>query len=639
MLQFIREHAQGWIAWVIVGFLIFVFALWGINAYLEPEQNMSVAEVNGKEITSQEFQRSFEEEKFRLQQMLGKNFDPAMFNDQLMKPRILDRLIEEEVQQQAAADAGYRIGDQLVLQQLNEFEEFKRDGKFDVAQYESIIRGQGLSPAAFEARLRRELLMVQPGRGIMNSAFATDYELKYLARLREQERDIGYAIISADRYTDEAVIEEKAINDYYNANRDSFAKPEQVTVDYIELSSDELMKNITVTDEQLHKLYEEQADSFGVEETRRARHILISLKSDADDKAVNEALSKAQAALERLRKGESFEQVAKQVSEDPGSANQGGDLGYFGHGVMDKVFEETAFKLAVNELSEPVRSSFGFHIIQVTDIKVGQKKPFEEVRSKLENDYRREQAEAQYFDKAEKLTDLAFSNPDTLSPAAESLGLQVKTSDWFNREIGQGIASHANVREAAFAEDVLGNGNNSEPIEIGPNHVVVFRVKKHEPSSVRPLEEVKNEIIERLKKEIGAQKAKEQANSLLNEIKAGKDPALITKQLGFEWKRTGLIGRNDAALDPVIREEAFKVSFKKDEKIPQARTVALPNGDYTVTAVYALQDGALPANKDDPAQKSLKQSLAQSTAMNEYRQLISEWKKDSEISSYPDKLN
>lgn len=636
MLQFIREHAQGWIAWIIVSLLIVVFAFWGINTYFDATIEANAAKVDGAEVSVEEFQQAYQQERQRFQSMLGSNFDPAMFDGLDMKNRVLEKLINEEVQAQAAEQAGYRVSNQRLAGEIASFPDFQTNGKFDEQLYRVALDGQNLKPAGFEQRLRKALILEQAGKGIVNTSFMTDGELSNLVRLQQQKRVVGYVLLPAAQFANDQTIDEKTINDYYTKNRDEFVKPERLTLNYIELSVNALANQVPVDEALLRKLYDEQKGSYMTEETRRARHILISSKADADEKTLNQARAKAQGLLDRIRAGESFEQLAKENSEDPGSAMQGGDLGYFGPGIMDKAFEDAAFNLAVGGVSEVVKSNFGFHIIQLVDIKAGQTKPFDEVKGKLANDYRQGKAEEQYFELSEQLTDKAFANPDTLNTAAQDLGLSIQSSDWIARDQGPGIGMSPKVRDAAFSEDVLKAGNNSEPIEIEPNHIVVLRVKDHEASSLRPLQEVRADIVRRLQSDAARAQAKAKGEALLAEVRKGADVMAKAQELGLEWKQPGLIGRDDAALDPGIRNELFKLARPKD-KAASFGGVVLPSGDYAVLAVYAIEESAAQA-ADEAAKKQLRDSEARDKAMMEFGRLVDFWRAKMDVVAYPDKL-
>ena len=473
MFDFIRKYAQGWFAWAIIILVTVPFALWGIHQYSEGDSSVNVAAVNGKKISDQEYQQAYQQQRNRIQTMLGKNFDPSLIDEKQLRKSVLENLIEREVIIQGAQDAGLRVSDARIGAEIRAIPNLQNKGQFDKEQYERLLHSQGLSVGAFEHMVGNDLIIQQMNQGIADSAIVTKAELDALLRIKLQQRDIGYALVPASSYVGDAVVEDKAIEKFYQDNPDRFRTPEQVSVNYIELSVDDLAKDIQITEGALHERYQERAADFTTPEERRARHILIQVASDASPAVVDAAKKKAEGLLARIRKGESFAELAKQFSEDPGSAKEGGDLGFFGRGVMDKAFEQAAYSLKVGEVSEPVRSTFGIHLIKLEAVRGGERKPFEQVRAELESDLKHQQAEDRYFAEAETLSNMAFEHADNLTAAAQALRLPIQSSPLFTRNGGVGIAANPKVRDAAFSDDMLLGGKNSEAIELDQDHVVV----------------------------------------------------------------------------------------------------------------------------------------------------------------------
>lgn len=636
MLEFIRERAQGWVAWTIVILLIATFALWGIQEYTSPEPVVNVAEVNGSEIPVAQFQQSYQQQRARLQQMLGENFNPAFFDEKSMKSDVLEGMIEREVLVQNAAKSGMRVSDVLLGNYIRTIPELQNDGQFDKELYNRLLRSQGLSVKGFEQSVRGDLLLQQVRQGVMDSAFATPSEVEALIRLREQRRDIGYLLVPVSQYEQDAAVEDAAIEKYYNDNRDQYRTPEQVSVEYLELSVASLAAGVQVSEEELRQYYQERKRDFSVPEERQARHILIQVGSDAPQADIDAARAKIEDILARVRKGESFADLAREFSQDPGSAQNGGDLGFFGRGIMDKAFEDASFALAVGEVSEPVRSAFGFHIIKLEAVQGGQSKPFEEVRAQLERELKRQRAEERYFAQAEQLYNLTFENPDNLSVAAQALGLEVRSTEPFSRERGFGIAANPKVREAAFADDVLQRGNNSEPIELTADHEVVLRVKERKPEALRPLEDVREEIRLSLRDDAALKKAQETGQALISRLQKGEDIAELAKSAKLSWERPGLVGRTAAEVKPEIIGEAFRLPRPLPGK-PVFGGKSLASGDFAVVAVYEVQDGD-PALIDAATKQSTAEMLMRSRATNEFQDYAEALKAKAEIKRYPDRM-
>ncbi|HED38799.1 MAG TPA: hypothetical protein ENJ13_00040 [Chromatiales bacterium] len=637
MLGLIRERAQGFIAWVIVILIIIPFALFGINEYFETDSNVYVAKVNDVSIPEFEYRRIYQNERAFRQSIVGNDLDSPFMNEESIKRSALDRIINTEVMSQAASANGFDVGDQLLLQSIASREEFQTDGVFDAALYNALLRANNLSPADFEANVRREMMANQFVAGVMDLAIVTDYELDALLRIQEQTRKIGYMVLNAESFkADESeAFSDDEIQRHYEKNIDRFSLPEQVSLEYVELSADGLLDDIEVDESLLRERYEDRIDSFGLPEERRARHILIDLAEDASDADIEAARSKAADLLARIKAGESFEALAKENSDDAGSAIDGGDLGYFGRGDMVAAFDETVFSMKIGEVSEPVKTPFGFHIIKLEDVREGSTKSFEEVRAELERSYREQQAEDILFDRLEVLSNLTYENPDSLSIAADEMGLTIKTVDFFDRNSGPGIASNPRVRKAAFSSEVMA-GNNSEPLEIGENHMVVIRINEHRPESYRPLEEVRDDVVALLREQKARNAAVSQGESLLKQLEAGSDVTAMAAEQTAEWNETALIKRNDNSVNHEILNAAFRMA-KPTEGEAKWRGLKLANGDYAIIALYQVKDGDL-SNIDETVRTALKDRLERSRSQSEGAYLVDSLKQQAKIVEYPDNL-
>jgi len=637
MLEFIRDRAQGWFAWAIVILLVIPFAMWGVHEYIDPEVSVNVAEVDGKEIPVSEYQQTFQQQRARLQSMLGSNFNPALLDDPRMRSDVLEGIIDREILLSHAEHAGLRASDARVASEIRAIPAVQNDGQFDKELYERLLRSQGLSVKAFEHLVRNDVLLQQLRSGVADTAFVTQPEIDALIRLSEQRRDVGYLIVPVAKYLDSVSVDDAAVAQYYKDNQAQFHTPEQVSVDYIELSVNDLAgSEQPITEDDLRQRYEEHKSEFTVPEERRARHILIQVGSDAKQTDIDAARAKIQDILAKVRKGEDFAALARQYSQDPGSAASGGDLGFFGRGTMDKAFEDAAFALKPGEVSEPVRSAFGFHIIKLDEIKGGQGKTFEEVRLQLERDLKRQRAEEQYFAKAEQLSTLTFENADNLQAASKALKLPVHSSEPFTRDQGTGVAANPKVRAAAFADDVLTAGHNSEPIELGADHVVVVRVKDHKPESVRPLDEVRSQIQNNLRVAAAKKKAEEAGQAMIAQIEKGADAASVAKNAQLNWERPGLIGRNAPAVNPDIVQQAFTLARPAADK-PVFGGTSLASGDFAVLGIYDVKDGD-PASVDAQTRNSLHDMLLRSRAEEQMQAYIKDLKAKAKIKRHLDKL-
>ncbi|HHM05919.1 MAG TPA: peptidylprolyl isomerase [Gammaproteobacteria bacterium] len=637
MLEFIRERAQGFLAWVIVIGLILSFALWGIGEYLSPDSEVYVATVNGEQITSQEFQSAYQQQRSRLQNMLGENFNPALFDSEQMKNDVLEQMIERRLLLQLVTEQGLRVSDQQVAAAVRAIPQLQNEGRFDAQRYRRLLAAQGISVEQFETGVRGDLVLTQLRRGVMDSALVAEAEVDTFLRLREQKRDLGFMLIPYDRFVDGIELSDAELQSYYQEHKDQFEQPEQVRIAYLELSVAGLAEHVSVSEEEVRAEYQQRLKEFTVPEQRRARHLLVQVASDAAADEVDAARQKAAALLARVQAGESFGDLAREYSDDPGSASKGGDLGYFGRGIMDKSFEEAVFGLQPGQLApEPVRSAFGYHIIKLEDVRGGDTQPFAAVRERLAAELKRQQAEQIFFDQLEQLSNLSFENPDNLTVAAEALGLEVQTSPWFSRDKGSALAENPLVREAAFSEDVLAGGNNSEPLELAPDRVVVLRVSEHRPRTTPPLDEVREQVRARLSESKAAAAAKVLGETLLGKLRAGASPEAVAGEQDLVWEHPGLVGRNESGYDSEVLQAAFRASRPEGET-PVWQGQALASGDYAVLAVFEVQDGNA-AMTQGALRKSISAALLQERGRSEFNAYLDALKAGADIKRFPDNL-
>lgn len=636
MLHFIRERAQGWIAWVIVGLLIIPFALWGINEYFDNGGKLVAATVNGNEISQREFQQAFYEQRSRMQQMLGAQYDAQLFDPQI-KQRVISELVDRELLLQHAKNMGYRVSDQTVVSTIQGIDAFRENGAFSATLYQQQVQMQGQSPAAFEQRVKRLITAGQLPDGLATSVLITDAELDAVIKLEEQQRDFQYLVLKAENFKDTSVASEEAINAYYEKHAERFMTQEQLRVAYVELSADALRSDQAPGEDELREFYEANNSQFKVAEERQASHILIQIEEGADEDAVAAARQKAESLHAQIKAGESFEQLARKNSDDPGSAELGGDLGYFGRGMMEGDFEEVVFSLNEGEVSEPVLTSFGFHIIKLTGIRAEESKPFDEVREEIAAMFKKDEAERKYFELAEKLTNMAYETPDSLRGVADTLDLELKESPFFTRRGGAGIFANPRVTTLAFSDDVLKQGFNSEPIELGENHVIVLRLLEHQPASRRPLAEVKAQVIESLVQEKAQESARAAGEKVVQQLSSGESDTVLAT-VSAEWLSAGSITRKatDAKINPAIIKQAFRLQHPTTES-PRFDGIALSSGDYAVIRLDKVTDGD-PAAADKAARETVKRRLASEQAANAQARLVAALKSTAEVVVHSEEL-
>ncbi|NBC48388.1 MAG: peptidylprolyl isomerase [Gammaproteobacteria bacterium] len=601
MLQEIRERAQGWVAWTIVILITIPFAFWGIDSYFGGGAEPVVASVNGTEITERAFNQNVNRARIQLRDRLGDAYDPALFGDGRLREEVLDRMIRETLLLEASSAMGLRTSDQAIRAAILSEPAFQRDGVYSKEQYERVLRLQGLTPAAYEDSLRRQLLITQLPRAIRETAFVTDALTERSASLVQQQRELAYVQIPRAAFEDAVQApDEAAIQAYYDEHADEFATPEQVKVAYLLLDAAELSEPGGEIDEAtLRQEYESRLDEFTAPEERRVRHILITVPADAEEAELKEARQRLQAVRERILAGEPFDAVAAEVSQDPGTAESGGELGWIGRGALDPAFEQAVFALEPDSLSEPVRSRFGYHLVEVLDVRGGEPRPFEDVRDELIADLSTGGAEAVFFEQAEQLATLTYESPDSLIPAAEALDLEVQTTDRIDRSGGEGLFANPRVIQAAFSEDVLERGNNSELLEPDPDgmQALVLRVVEHREPSVRPLDAVRDEIVSRVEAQRAAEAARARAEAIIAQVRSGE--TLTAAADGLELIEAGQVGRTASDVPPVVLGQAFSMPRPTSDAPVQVASTEGPEGDAFVVSVSEVIDGDPGALSED----------------------------------------
>lgn len=634
MLQLIRERAQGLVVWTIVGLIIITFALFGLSSYMSGTTKVNVATVNDVEITQTEFLQAYQNYQQRLQQMLGKNYNPAMFKEEVIKQQVLDGLITRQVLNQALDDEGFGASPGQIVTKIHSIDSFfDENGKFSPEQYKRVLALQGMNSAMFEQRVAQDIADEQLYAGLMRSAFVTPKQIETQTKLEGQKRDVDYILVKHQSFIKSQEVSAEDIEKYYTENKSEFMTPEMVSVEYLELNINEVAKDYEVSDDEIRQQYEQNQKLYESEpEQRKASHILIAINDKTDEAT---AKSEIEKVYERLMNGEDFAVVAKEVSQDPGSASQGGDLGFFGRGVMDKAFENTAFSLKKGEISKPVKSAFGYHIIKLTDIKAGKVTPLKDVKDKIKKELQIQKAEQKFYTDIDTLNNLTYETPDSLQPAAEALGLTVKQGGWFTRRGGQGILHDPKLVNAAFSEEVLVNGRNSEMIELSDTHLVVLRKKDHKPSDVMELDKVRSRIESRLQRQQAIEKATELAKSFTDMLHAGETAEKVTKtDKAASFIKAGMVGRkpgkDDAKLRSDIREAAFTMPKPQDK--PVSKQVALNNGDQAIVIVNKVVDGS-------QAEKNGQQRLTAMYGNTSYDGFVKYLRKQADIEMFPENIS
>ncbi len=598
MLSKIREKATGFIAYAIVILISIPFALWGINSYFEGQGQAVVATVEGVEVDLNTFQQALAERRRLVTQVLQNNPGSDYFESAAFKNQVLEGLIQNAAQSSWSQETGYRVSDEVLGQQIRQLPYFQTDGNFDQQRYQDLVANAGMSVARFEQQQRQQLISEQIESAFTDSAFVARADVDRALVLLEQTRTADYAVLSSSNPDIEVNVDEDEIRSFYEQNQGSFFAPEQMQVNYVVLSVDKIAEGVEIDEEEARRYYDDNPGRFGRPEERRVSHILIELPADAGEEAVDAAREEAAALVEQARGGADFAELAKMHSDDSGSAANGGDLGVLSSGAMVKPFEDAAFALeSAGDVSEPVRSRFGFHVIKLTELREPSISPFEEVREVIEAQLRRQLAESQYLESVETFSNIVYEQPESLAPAADDLGLEIESTDWFSAGQGDGVAANPRFRTIAFSDEVRIDGLNSEAFEIDADTTVaVHRIDVRE-RRLQSLDEVRDEILATLESRARADAVKAEGESLVAELNAGKAWSELVE--AHRLDSAEFIGTRQEGFDTVSRElaqEIFSLDAPGEGEIVSGG-FATSDGNYVIYRLTDVTDG-------DPAQVS-----------------------------------
>jgi len=592
MMQAIRDRAQSWIAWVIVSLIIVVFALFGIQGYVDNPSGADVAEVNGITISEREFENQYrayrDQQRQQLLQALGNDADhplfKQLFNEDVMRKRLLDGMVQSRLLTLAAIKAGFNLGDEQINGIITQVPAFQKQGQFDKEVYKQRLRMQGMNNSIFKNRLKQDEITAQFTTGIASTAFVTDAQIDTWLALQNQQRSYSSMTLKSKNYEHEADINDELIKSYYDQNLARFMTEEKISVDYVVLSAADLSEKAVSDEQALRDFYEERKADYAV----------------ADTSSQIETMNKIR---QRFDAGEDFAVLAKEFSTDPGSANNGGKIGLINRFDMEQAFTDVAFALKEGEVSRPVETSFGLHMIKLNRIqgaqrdvshillKVDSKKlrtrSFEEVRSQIEKEFRTNAVERRFSEQFQLLSNVSYEQPDTLEPVKVELGLEIKTSDSFTRRGGTGLFANPTIIAAAFNADVLA-GNNSEPIELPGEQVIVLRVNEYQSAKPKPLAEVNDVVIKSLLSNMGREKAKQKATEILQKLADYGTLADLAVLENVQLEKA-VATRADKKIPREIIEALFSMPRLTDGK-PTYESVELVSGDISIIALEKVTD-------------------------------------------------
>ncbi len=586
MFEALREHKKGKTAQVILALFTLPFIFFGLDSYFQNfKSGVSIAVVGDQKISQQEFSQTLKDQQERMRASLGKNFDPAIMDQPGMRQSILDSLVNQRLILTDAASEGLAVSDAQLARYIAGADIFHEKGVFSQMRYDAWLRQQNMSEAMFVQRLRQDMLVQATREGVARAATMPKGVSDNLIRLMEQQREVSQAPIPLEQFMSQVKPDSAAIKAYYDKHQNEFKVPEQARLEYVILSAEKLLSQVDVSDDEITSYYKEHAAQFTQAEERRASHILISIPANASAADKNAAQDKARKVWQEAKQNPGhFAQLAKQYSQDPGSAQRGGDLGFFARGAMAKPFEDAAFKMAEGEIGEPVQSDFGYHIIKLVAVKPGKARTLPEVRSEIMLELKKQKAGKKFTENAENFSNLVYEQGDSLNPVAQQLGLKVEQSAWMSRMASDTpMLNNAKLLQAAFSEEVLNNKRNTEAIEVAPNTLVAARLLEYKPASVKPLDEVATMLAQRLQRQQAAALAVKWGKDALAQLQQGKMPS------GLNWSQPQLVSRSSpAGLDQTALKETFRLGA---DKLPGYVGVENAQGGFTLIKVSRIVEG------------------------------------------------
>lgn len=607
---------------VILAIIFLPFAFFGVDSYFRStDASVVVANVGSYRISQQELNRALRERQEAIQRVTGGRADPALLDSAELRFDVLEVLIRKRLLLNRAQQSGIAISERQLQTVIGELPLFQDNGKFSFKLYEQFLKSQGMTPAMFEASLRQDLILQHMDDAFGGSGFVPRTVAERLARLSEQQREVSVFNIAPDKFVSQIKLEADAAKKYYDSRQDEFRIAEQVRVEYVALTIDALLSQIAIDPAEVKKFYEEHRAQYEGREERQASHILIAVEPTASAEVKQKARARAEDIYRQLKqKPGRFAELAKQYSQDPGSAAKGGDLGYFGRGAMLKPFEDAVFRMNVGEIAPPVETQYGFHVIRLTAVKGGQSRGFEQVRGEIETELKRQRAGRKFAEVAENFNNIVFEQAESLKPAAELAKTAPQQSGWIARERADDPRlNHPRLLQAIFSEDTLRNKRNTEAVEVAPGVLVAARVIEHKPATIQPFGEVSAAIARKLTIQQAGQLAAQDGRELLEKLKQGNDVQVA-------WGPARLVTRADTK---GLSEPVLKQAFRADPaKLPAYAGVDHPQSGFTLIRVTRVVE---PEKIAPDRQKALAEGLRQMLGQEEMLAYLASLKQKGDV--------
>ncbi|HLF38162.1 MAG TPA: SurA N-terminal domain-containing protein [Burkholderiales bacterium] len=607
MFDFVNKHKT--LIQIVLAIIFLPFAFFGVDSYFRGAGvGQAVAKVGDYSISQEEFSRALRERQEALQRVAQGRVDPALLDNPELRYATLDGLIQRRLLLDSALRAGVTVSDERLKDIIGKQQVFLDEtGQFSLARYEQYLRSEGMTTATFEARLRQDIILRHFADGYADTTFVPRAVVEQLARLSGQQRELSHYVLSPEKFLKQVKLDADAGKQYYDANPAEFRTPEQVRVEYLVLSVEILQQQAQPDPAEVKKYYETNRSQFEVKESRQAAHIFVSADAASGAEARQKARVRAEEIHQQLTKAPAgFAELAKKRSEDPGSAANGGDLGFIGRGSMKDVpeFEAALYQLKPGEISAPVETRLGYHIIRLTAVRPAQSKGLDEVRGQIEQELRKQLAGRRFAELADGFNNVVYEQSESLKPAAELIKTAPQVSGWITRlGAAEPLLNYPRLLAAVFSDEVLRNKRNTEAIEVAPGTLVAARVVEHKPESVQPFEEARAALEKRIALRAAGRLAVEEGRRLLGELTQGKSVQIA-------WSAPQIASRAEFRNipEPVVRQ-AFRLDTSK---LPAYAGVENPQVEYTLVRVSRVQEaGDLPPEKAGEISGALRRVLAQ----------------------------
>jgi len=619
MFDFVHRRKR--VVQVIMVIATLPFLFWGIESYRNTDGEDYIAIISGEKIYRQEFDQALRDRYNAMRDSMGDSFNISMLDDPGVRISVLEGLIQQRLLNREAERLGLAISDSQLVEVLQNIPVFQQDEKFSNQLYKELLRNKGLDVVTFESNIRQDMMRQQVVDGYIKNGFISNTAAKNIIRLSGEKREISSVQIQPEQFLSKMKPGNEEIKAYYVSHQNEFKQPEEVQIEYLVLSVDDLAKKIQVSSDEIKKYFEENKVEFGQIEERQASHILLSAPATASDADKAAARSKAEELLLQIKQApQSFAELAKKHSQDTGSADKGGDLGFFGRGTMVKAFEDEIFQMELEEIRGPIQTDFGFHIIKLSAIKAGENVNFDEVKDEVEKKLRRQKSSKDFGEKAEEFRNIVYEESDSLQPAAEALKLAIQRSDWISRTGGKApYFTNVKLLQAIFSEDSVKNKQNSEVIEITPDTLISARVLGHKPSAMRSMAEVREKISGILARQQASDHAVKEGKEKLGQLNKGEKDVV-------KWGPDQTVSRNDPqGLEEGVLRAIFKV---KSFSLPAYTGVMNSQGGFSLVRISNVIEAVSP---DEEKIKVFSGQLQQLYAQDELSSYLAAIKQRSDV--------